>query len=275
MKTSNMESNLVDSNPAKVPGKPIIRRILPDIFAFGVGLSVAYFLKWETGDLVWSLWLCSLVLGYLTILSTIGGAAYIGLHVIRHKDFKKEQRIPAILIGGGIGLFFLGFFSVHFCGFHAGHSVFLRHFFPIQGMPEDGFGRAFMNPPLLWVMVFKHLMKPYGLFLIPAIIAERNHVFKTLIKTVRNVQEGDSPDLRIKDVIGGKKGKKKGFIGNAMGRPYINVVRMHLLIFFFAICHALKVDSFIIYAVVYFVYFFPWSVIKKPMISKKTAENNS
>ena len=43
-----------------------------------------------------------------------------------------------------------------------------------------------------------------------------------------------------------------------MSQPYFNVIRMHLLIFFF-FCYALKLHSFFVYAVVYSVYFFPWS----------------
>ena len=38
---------------------------------------------------------------------------------------------------------------------------------------------------------------------------------------------------------------------------------MHILIFFFAFCHILKVESFLVYAVVYFVYFFPWKAFKE------------
>ena len=49
---------------------------------------------------------------------------------------------------------------------------------------------------------------------------------------------------------------------DAMSRPYVNVIRMHLLIFFFAFCHALKLDNFLVYAVVYSVYFFPWSELR-------------
>ena len=158
--------------------------------------------------------------------------------------------------------FLSGFFSVHFCGFHAGHSVFLRQFFPVEGMPNDGFGRAFMNPPLLWMLVFKHLMKPYGIFVIPALIAERKHVFLPLIKAAATVRVGVDLDYPIKEGVKGKRSKRGRLVGDAMGRPYINVVRMHLLIFFFAFCHALKIDSFLIYAVVYFVYFFPWYEIK-------------
>lgn len=245
-------------------GKTLIWRVLPNILAFGIGLGVAYFLKWETTDLVWSLWLCSLVLGYLTLLSAIGGGAYIGLHVIGHKDFKKKYRIHAVCAGIGIGLFFLGFFSLHFCGFHAGHSFFLRQFFPIDGMPKDGFGAAFMNPPLLWVQVFRHLVKPYGAFLVSVLITERKHVFQPLIKAVHAVHEGVNADGFVEGVRKvGKKSKDRELFGDAMGRPYINVVRLHLLIFFFAFCHFLKIESFAVYAVVYFVYFFPWSEIKK------------
>jgi len=58
-----------------------------------MGLGVAWFLKWETTDLVWRLWICRLVLGYLTLLSAIGAGAYLGLHAIRYADFQKAQRV--------------------------------------------------------------------------------------------------------------------------------------------------------------------------------------
>lgn len=240
-----------------------INRIFPDLLAFIMGLGVAWFLKWETKDLVWSLWLCSLTLGYLTLLSGLGAGAYIGFHAILHPDFKKEYRLKAIFGGIALGLFFLGFFSLHFGAFHAGHSVFLRQFFPIAGMPKDGFGSAFNNPPLLWAMAFKYLMFPYGVFLLPAAIAERKHIFRPVIQAVSAVRTGTALKTMIlpKKDAGGKI-KEGNLIGDAMIRPYINVARMHLLIFFFAFSHFLKLDSFIIYAVVYAVYFFPWTEIK-------------
>jgi hypothetical protein len=244
-----------------VDEKPFILRIGPDIAAFMTGLSLAYFLKWETSDLVWSLWLGSLVLGYLTILSAVAGGAYIGIHALNHSDFVKKYRIPAIIFGILGGLFFLGFFSLHFCGFHAGHSVFLRQFFPVEGMPDEGFGFAFMNPAMLWIGVFKYLMVPYGLFLIPAIIAERKHVFKPFISAVNSVR-GNS-NINFNERSNNQKKRSAGFMGDAIKRPYVNVVRMHLLIFFFAFAYFLKIDSFIVFTVVYFVYFFPWSEFKK------------
>ena len=40
----------------------------PDALAFVTGLAVAWLLEWRTGDLVWSMWLSSLVVGYAMIV---------------------------------------------------------------------------------------------------------------------------------------------------------------------------------------------------------------
>ncbi len=241
----------------------LFARVLPDIVAFGIGLGLAWFLEWETRDLVWSLWLCSLVLGYLTLFTAIGGGAWIGLSAVQQENGSAGDRLKAIAVGLPVVLFLVGFFSVHFGGFHAGHSVFLQQFFPVEGIPEDGFGRAFMNPPLLWKLAVTHLMAPYGLFLVPAVIAERHHLLTPVLRMKKVADEAGTVAL-ISGKAGSRTGKKASPIGEAMGRPYINVVRMHLLIFFFAASHALHLDSFIIYAVVYSVYFFPWRELRQP-----------
>jgi len=38
---------------------------------------------------------------------------------------------------------------------------------------------------------------------------------------------------------------------------------MHLLIFVFAGTHALDIDSFAIFTIVYAAYFFPWSIFRR------------
>lgn len=243
---------------------PLVRRILPDFLAFVTSLALAYHLEWETTDLIWSLWLCSLVLGYTTIIAAIVGGVYVLVNAVKYIEPVKQYRKLALSAGIGGGLFLFGFFSLHFCGFHAGHSVFLNQFFPLDGMPKDGFGAAFMNPPLLWMLVFTHLLQPYGIFIVPALIAERKHVFKPLVRAIEFVKTMrgtpiDDPNRNMASLPTSIKNKK--FFHDLMGRPYINVVRMHLLIFFFAISHFLKADSFLIYAVVYTVYFFPWTEI--------------
>jgi hypothetical protein len=239
---------------------PPLGKILPDLLAFVGGLGIAWMLGWRTTDLVWSLWLCSLVLGYLTILSTIGGGVYLGVAAIRDKALPAKDRPAVILLGTFGSLFLLGFFSLHFCGFHAGHAVFLSHFFPLQGLPKNVFSNAFMNPFLLWKTVLLHLIPVYGLFLIPAVVAERKYVFAALTKAVKAVHDGSYKD-KVEGLMQSAKGQKRPS-HDPFSRPYINVIRMHLLIFFFAFCFMLKVDSVIVYAVVYFVYFFPWSAFK-------------
>ncbi len=117
----------------------------------------------------------------------------------------------------------------------------------------DGFGAAFVNPLLLWQLVFQYLMFPYGVFLIPALIVEREHLVAPF--------KIPSFDLAV-DKINRKEKGSKG-LGDGMMRPYVNVIRMHLLIFFFAGCHLLEVDSFLVCVVVSLVYFFPWSDLKK------------
>lgn len=244
-----------ESNSPNREGR--LRRISPDIVAFVIGLALAWFLRWETTDLVWSLWLGSLVLGYATLLVALAAGGRLAWFVIGHERMEPKHRVPAAAIAVGAGLFLLAFFSLHFCGFHAGHSVFLQQFFPLPGMPSEGFGRAFMNPPLLWWLAFEHLFFSYGIFLIPALIAERNQILKPLtralaaIRTARESEEPTAKNLR-------EEARAGNVMRDVMGRPYVNVVRMHLLIFFFAFCHFLKIDSFVVYAVVYFVYFFPW-----------------
>src|SRR5918999_419180 len=113
----------------------------PDALAFALGLGAAWIAGWTTTDLVWSLWLSSLVVGYATIVWTI---ARPGLAIARGawreralvSQAMSQWRGP-VLVGAGIlvvgGLFMLAFFTVHFGGFHYVHSQFLAAFFPLDG----------------------------------------------------------------------------------------------------------------------------------------------
>lgn len=244
--------------------------LLPNLLAFAISLGIAYFLKWEVKDLVWSLWFCSLMLGYLTLLSYLGAGAYVGLQVIRQPDFDREKRLPSIVIGAAGGLFLLAFFSIHFGGFHAIHSAFLQSFFPVEGVPTDGFSGAFINPPLLVIRAFKYLFVPYGIFLVPTVLTEHNHIFKPLVTVFTGFKNPEGEIPAVFTGIAGKADPGKHPLGETMLKPYLNVVKMHLLISFFAISYVLKINSFIVYAAVYFVYFFPWSEMRKLFKKKET-----
>ena len=189
----------------------------PDALAFAAGLAVAWFAGWNTTDLVWSLWLASLVVGYAMIVWMI---------------FSRTNT-PQLLLGG---LFLLAFFTVHFGMFHFVHSVFLSLFFPV-GERGDGF----VNASLYGEVVLR-----YWMFLPVAALAERAHFRRPPAAAT------------AREAFRAFTDKKS----NAMMAPYKNVIRLHLLIFFFAAAHFLKLDSFLIYAVVYAVYFFPWRLVR-------------
>ena len=53
-------------------------------------------------------------------------------------------------------------------------------------------------------------------------------------------------------------------LGDLFTEPYRNVIRMHMLIFFFFFAHFAKLENFAVYAVVYAVYFFPWRLVRRP-----------
>jgi len=236
---------------------PNLQTILLDVAAFAVGLASARLLGWNTTDLVWSLWLGSLVVGYLSILSVIGKGAYIGSVIVAGDGFPAQYRGRAILIGSAVALFVLAFFSLHFCAFHAVHASFLSSFFPLGEVPKGAFIRGMFNPIGLWNDALHYVAPKYGVFLIPVAIAERRALLGsigTLIHAGRL-----RPQQGIVQLLKSSGASAHGLFG----RPYVNVFRMHLLIIFFAICHVLKIDSFPVYVVVYSVYFFPWSAFKK------------
>lgn len=209
----------------------------PDALAFAGGLALAWWLKWETTDLVWSLWLSSLVVGYATILWLATG------HLREFAVNASADRPPgtgrAKLLAGGLiligTLFTVAFFTVHFGGFHLGHSVFLSFFFPI--IPGNDGGGSWPG-----IETYVEVLRRYWIFLPVAFIAERGGFAER-----KKTDGARSPDMMA---------------------PYKNVIRMHLLIFFFAGAHFARLDHFLIYAVVYAVYFFPWRLLQRPKIAE-------
>lgn len=218
----------------------------PDALAFAGGIGVAWFAGWNTTDLVWSLWLSSLVVGYAMIVWMLTGP-------LREFAFNAAAdpmpgtTVPKLLFGGVLGLgslFGLAFFTVHFGGFHLGHSVFLNGFFPIE---DNGHG---------WpgVSTYVEVVRRYWIFVPMAFIAERAAFTK------RSGKENDAGSVTAEAIAARKARNAKG---DELFAPYKNVIRMHLLIFFFAGASFAKLDNFAVYAVVYAVYFFPWRLLKK------------
>jgi hypothetical protein len=145
----------------------------PDAAAFALGLGVARIAGWTTADLVWSLWLSSVVVGYATIVWTIvrpgvdiaRGAwreRAFTAEVLRHRDATAAG--ASILVVGG--LFLLAFFTIHFGGFHYVHSQFVIAFFPLDGTEAGRAGTAGMS-------TYVEVARRYWQFLPSAFLAER------------------------------------------------------------------------------------------------------
>ena len=235
---------------------PAWKTVWPDLLAFALGLAIAWRFNWKTSDLVWSLWLGSLILGYLTLLATIAAGIVIGIFVISRPAFPVKYRLPALLAGLAAALFLLGFFSLHFGAFHSIHAGFVSVFFPLTDLKPEVFFDCFLNPVRLLAMAFRHVAPLYGAFLVPAILAERAHVFSAVglaLQVLRENQAGIPGTGWFAPGSARQLALRDPFI-----RPYLNVIRMHLLIFFFGACHILRIESFAVFAAVYAVYFFPW-----------------
>jgi hypothetical protein len=216
-----------------VGASPSRRSIAADAAGFALGLLLCLALGWNTTDLVWSLWLSSLVIGMATI----------GIGIVR-----MPMPGPAGVAGFG-KLFGLLFFAVHFGGFHFVHSQFLALFFPPgEGHGGGVFGGGHFGPFADYGLVFA----TYWPWLLAAAIAERD-------KLVRAWNPSPAPgplDALRKAAAEGSMPRLQGSRGPFAA--YANVVRMHLLIFFFAFTAAVGLDGFFVYAVVYAAYFWPW-----------------
>jgi len=131
----------------RVPG------VLLDVIAFSTAITLAGIFRWEATDLIWGLWLSSLIVGYATIVATI-------IVSVRGSELPLALAVP-----GALGL--LAFFTVHFGGFHVAHGAFLGGFFPpegIEGMNSNPFN------------VFPVIMKLYWPFVLVSLVAKIQHI---------------------------------------------------------------------------------------------------
>jgi hypothetical protein len=228
----------------------------PDALAFALGLGVAKFAGWTTTDLVWSLWLSSLVVGFTMIVwGIVRPAVDIARAAWQHRAFAARARSPfnattvaagAILLLGG--LFALAFFTLHFGGFHYVHSQFLSTFFPLDGRAAGQAGMAGVD-------TYLEVVRRYWQFLPSAFLAER----AAFMRQAPPFEE----DLSVTVAAIAARKAANAEKGRMMFAPYRNVMRMHVLIFFFAFAHLAGVETFAVFTVVYAAYFFPWRLLSK------------
>lgn len=134
-----------------------LRDVTTSLAALAVTCFFAWRGDWTAADILWSLWISSLVLGYLTILFGVRNMARMDvrdpqtfLRGLGRQMAEQAIRRPAsvetsagagdvasagqplpVALRLGMPLFLIAFFSVHFIGFHYGHSIFLNDLFSL------------------------------------------------------------------------------------------------------------------------------------------------
>jgi hypothetical protein len=224
------------------------RSAVPDLVAFALGLGVAWALRWRTTDLIWSLWLSSLVVGYALIVWSLAepalellGLGWLHRDVVRASPAAKDPRQIAALVAIALvgGAFYLAFFTVHFGGFHFIHAQFLLSWYPLG----EGFNA--MNRATLAEVLHRY----WGA--LPSAFLARRYAF---------AQRTFVP--RARDGAGALTGSRDPYESRVFG-PYLQVMRMHVVIIAFGAVHAAGRESFAVYAAVYALYFFPWRLLRR------------
>ncbi len=134
-----------------------------DVAAFVATAIASFALGWDLTELVWGLWLSSLLVGYALIVYGIVSAA---ARPWPTGEIKLPAAAGAVVRVAGAA-FMLAFFSVHFGGFHFVHGIFLGVFFPLApGEPGPdavaaNAGRAFQTG---WPLVLSTAVSMRGAF---------------------------------------------------------------------------------------------------------------
>lgn len=227
--------------------------VASSLLLVAASLLLAWWLAWSATDLIWSVWVSSLLTGWLIIVPSFFTffRAYNSPQESKKASPKRkkststpaaEQSVPltlkqrypiayyairavGVLAAVAFTLFTTLFLLFHFTAFHIVHAVFLNHLFPLFDMEQLPFppnGQEFMQYyfPLVWEYL---LFLPLALWTVRRKLLSRN----------------TSPVA-----------------------PYVGVVRMHLFIIFFGMLFlGANLRGFTAYVLVYGVFFFPWSVV--------------
>jgi hypothetical protein len=205
-----------------------------DFAAFAGTVAVAALQRWQAKDLIWSLWISSLILGYAFIVTSALSVFFRapegnGSPARSSGALPAAFPLPPVVAFLGRCLFagfLLVFFTIHFGMFHFVHGMFLGMFFPLAGWNAQGNAPAFVSGYFLWTI--GATARAYWPFVAMSALSRLGD-FRTAL---------------------GAPG------GPNMSMPYANVVRMHVMIFVFAGLHGAGLAAYAVYPVL-MLYFFP------------------
>jgi hypothetical protein len=280
------------------------RDVILGLVMFFVNLFWAISQQWSVTDLLWSLWIASLLVGYSYILVSIlaglvgtdaqifGGekgsridafgpgvvfnffifvmvltstgfslptlimflVLLLSIAMALSKETKKKLGlkfipdfppfISRLVFLLPMSLFFLGFFTIHFVGFHLAHSMLLNEFFPLVdgSLFDEGYDG--------FVGYIKNILQ---------VSVSRYWVFI-----------GFSVFSRWQAYAGAFRTS----IGSSSFMPYKNVIRMHFTIFLIAALNAANASQYLLY-VVFIIYFLPAADLFRLVFPKKSTASTS
>lgn len=242
------------------------------VLAFGIGLALAWYHEWRAVDLIWSLWLSSLVTGGLTFLMAAFALGFgFAALVIMEPSLSLLKRGGICFAIFMIMSIYIGVSFLHYGFAHYVQAIFLAVFFPLPQEIADGYSFSFFG----WLGIVAGLLPVYGGFLLAAIIAERSHIFFLPWEILREFRLHQQRYREDPNYDTESTGPKISMDGKYFSRPYQNVIRMQMLIFVFAACHFFKVEHIFVFALVYAVYFFPWEILPPKKSPSPRGEGDS
>ena len=206
-----------------------------EFVAFAGTLALAYFSGWLTKDLIWSLWLSSLAVGFLSVL--VSG----GRRIIRPDATMVERTFS---IAGALGAIVL--FSIHFGAFHYVYAAILDLLMPLMDHP----GRVYIGKLTwkggtsfsFWLTLGIALVQYWPVVLLN-VFRDRRSVLSSSVMT----------------------GKEVG--------PYLTILKLHFIVMGLGACYALGLDSFPVYAAVYTLLYSPATLWKMIFRRKKSEDH--
>lgn len=226
-KESNLELEELEGIDWLETEIPIWLQLAIGLFSFLVIFFLARVEKWTAADMVWSLWITSLTIGFSYLFAGVISKALSGADESSLMNRLFQDSIPSGIKFGAlfIGMIFqLVFFTLHFGVFHFVYSIFLNDFFPIMDQSFERFTDFFFFTGFS--------LKAYW----PVILF-------TALASLRKFQ-------RIFNQ------SEANFAKSA----YINVIKIHVSIFLFAGLSTTEMQAWML-AVVFVVYFFPFGAM--------------
>jgi len=207
---------------------------LVELAVFVSTLILAYFSGWMTKDLIWSLWLSSLALGFLSVVVSSGR------RIIR-PDATVVERVFSVI--GAVGAILI--FSIHFGLFHYVYAAILDLLMPLMEHP----GRVYKGnltwsigtPFSFWETLGLSVVQ-YWPVVVLNVIRDRRSVLSSSVMT------GKEPE------------------------PYMMILKLHFLVIGLGACYGLGLDSFPVYATVYTILYSPAKLWRLIFRRKKRAD---